>query len=356
MLMDHYLFTITITIFTLLSIGLVYAEESNTIDANGIQQNLDKKSITTEKKSNSSFNIAVAADWGCKDDAKKTSKNIQEKNPELVIAAGDLSYKGQGDCWTDIISPFESKLKISMGDHEYHDTDGGKTGVINEYLNPLDISKTYYSFDKNNVHFVFMDPYVDYNPGSAQYQFIENNLKTASTNPNIDWTFVVEHIPMYTSPSKHPADSTIRDIYHPLFDKYGVDLVFSGDNHNYQRTFPLKYNNQDSDGSNNPIISNNNENNYNEDRGVIYLITGTAGRSLYEINDQSPFVAKQDDKDFGFLNIDIDNQSLKGTFYKNENKKGIINVGFQNNQIADHFTISKIDESDNNKGFKNLKI
>jgi predicted MPP superfamily phosphohydrolase len=347
--MNHYLLTITIAIFTILSIGSAYAEKSNTIDTNSIQQNLDNTPIATDKMSSSSFNIAVAADWGCKEDAKKTSKNIQDKNPELVIAAGDLSYKGQGDCWENIISPFESKLKVSMGDHEYHDTEGGKTGVVNEYLNPLDIVKTYYSFDLNNVHFVFIDPYLDYKPGSEQYQFIENDLKTASTNTNTDWTFVVEHIPMYTSPSKHSANSTIRDIYHPLFDKYGVDLVFSGDNHNYQRTFPLKYNNQDNSGdsSTNPIISNKDKNNYNADTGVIYLITGTAGRSLYEIKEQAPFVAKQDDKDFGFLNIDIDNQSLKGTFYKNENEKGIINIDFQNNQIADHFTISKTTDSDN---------
>ena len=45
----------------------------------------------------------MAADLGCKEDAKQTSKNIQEKNPELVIAAGDLSYKGQGDCWNNFI-------------------------------------------------------------------------------------------------------------------------------------------------------------------------------------------------------------------------------------------------------------
>ena len=69
--------------------------------------------------------------------------------------------------------------------------------------------------------------------------FIENDLKTSSTNPKIDWTFVVESPPIYTSTSKHPGNSTIRDIYHPLFDKYGVDLVFTSDNHNYQRTFPL---------------------------------------------------------------------------------------------------------------------
>ena len=96
-----------------------------------------QESTTDTNKKNTNFNIAVASDWGCKEDAKQTSTNIQNKNPELVIAAGDLSYKGQGDCWTDIISPFESKFKVAMGDHEYSDTEGGKTGVMNEYLNPL---------------------------------------------------------------------------------------------------------------------------------------------------------------------------------------------------------------------------
>jgi hypothetical protein len=295
-----------------------------------------------EKNTNyKAFNIAVAADWGCDDDAKKTSQNIQKKNPELVIAPGDLSYKGSADCWENIISPFKSKLKISMGDHEYDDTQYGRIGVINDYLNPLNLAKTYYSFNLNNVHFIFIDPYIDYRLGSDQYQFIEQDLKTASTNPKIDWTFIVEHIPMYTSPTKHPADYTVRDIYHPLFDKYGVDLVFSGDNHNYQRTFPLKYNNNGGGySSNNPIISNSDKNNYNADSGVIYLITGTAGRSHYEIKQQAPFVAKQDDNHFGFLNIDIDEETLKGTFYANEREQGFSYVSLQNNIIIDYFTIS----------------
>jgi hypothetical protein len=54
---------------------------------------------------------------------------------------------------------------------------------------------------------------------------------------------------------------------------------------------PLKYNNEDS--SDNPIITNNNQNNYYKHDGVIYLIIGTAGRSLYEITEQAPFIAKQ---------------------------------------------------------------
>jgi Calcineurin-like phosphoesterase len=303
------------------------------------------------QNNNNNFNIAVAADWGCEEDTKKTVQNIQNKNPELVIANGDLSYGESTDCWFEIIQPLKSKMKIAMGDHEYSDTSGGAIGVANQYLKPLNLQKTYYSFDINNVHVVVIDPYIDYGSTSAQYQFIENDLKTASNNPNIDWIFAVESTPMYTSPSKHPADSTIRDVFHPLFDKYDVDLVFSSDNHNYQRTFPLKYNSEED--SSNPIIVDNNKNNYkNNDKedGVIYLITGTAGRSNYEIKEQAPFVAKQDDEHFGFLNIDINDKTLKGTFYANEQEFPNYYYVDYRNDIIDQFTISKTTEPDNNRG------
>lgn len=340
------LITITILFFMLISISLVYGSEEKNNDNNDIQEDL--KTTTTKEKS-SSFNIAIAADWGCDDAAKKTVQNIQNKNPELVIANGDLSYKKSAECWFELIQPLKSKMKIAMGDHEYNDTTGGAIGVMNQYLKPLNLEKTYYSFDMNNVHVTIIDLFIDYDSPSEQFKFIENDLKIASTNPKIDWMFVVESTPMYTSPSEHSANSTIRDIYHPLFDKYNVDLVFSSDNHNYQRTFPLKYNSNGD--SSNPIIANNKQINYNEDHpGQIYLITGTAGRSHYELEGQAPFIAKQDDEHFGFLNIDINGKTLKGTFYANISElPQNYYVNYQNN-IVDRFTISKTTESESNKG------
>ncbi len=290
--------------------------------------------ITTD----TTFNIAVVADWGCTEDTKKTAENIRNKDPEIVIAAGDLSYDDSSACCFEIIAPFKSKMKIAMGDHEYSDTIGGPIGIVNEYLKPLNLTKTYYSFDLNNVHVTVIDPHIYYGSTSDQYQFIEQDLKTASTNPKIDWRFVVESRPLYTSPSKHPADSTIRDIFHPLFDKYGVDLVFNSDNHNYQRTFPLKYNSNAD--SSNPIIVDRSQTNYNKDQpGQIYLIVGTAGKSLYDIKKQAPFVAKQSHDHFGFLNIDINDKIIKGTFYSNENDNILGNNN--NNNIVDQFTILK---------------
>ena len=302
-----------------------------------------QQSTNIDNQKDINFNIAISSDWGCDENAKSTAENIQSKDPELVIAGGDASYDKSASCWFEIIQPFQSKLKIAMGDHEYSDTSGGATGIINQYLKPLNLVKTYYSYDLNNAHFVFIDPYIDYEPGSAQYQLIENDLKTTSTNPNIDWIFVVESVPMYTSPSKHPADSNIRDIYHPLFDKYKVNLVLTSDNHNYQRTFPLKYNNGD---SSNPIVANKDQNNYDTYSGVIYLVTGTAGRSHYEFEGQTPYIVKQDDKNFGFLNIDVNGKTLKGTFYANQYGSGS-DIESPNN-ILDAFTISKKNTPNNN--------
>ena len=287
------------------------------------------------------FNIAISSDWGCGKNAQETAENIQSMNPEIVIAGGDLSYEESADCWLEIIKPFMSEMQIAMGDHEYSDTSGGAIGIINEYLKPLNLSKTYYSFDMNNVHITIIDPHIDYSSTSDQYQFIEQDLKTASTNPKIAWIFVVEHTPMYTSPSKHLGDSTIRDIFHPLFDKYNVDLVFTADNHNYQRTFPLKHNSNTD--SSNPIIADRNQTNYIGDyQGQIYIITGTAGRSHYDIQEKAPFVANQDDDQFGFLNIAINENytSLTGTFYSNGNDDTLGNNNIINN-VLDQFTISK---------------
>ncbi len=345
-------------IFTTGIILMINNSNVNFVQAKPDIINEDDISLIKSKTGNQrNFNIAVASDWGCNPNAKTTSQNIQNHNPELVVIAGDLSYKPSGECWFQQISPLASKIKLALGDHDYGDTVGGIEAVTAQYLKPFGIEKTYYSVDLNNVHVTFMDAYTDYTPGTVQHQFIENDLKNAFNNPKIDWTIVVEPVPIFTSPSKHPSDLSIRNIYQPLFDKYGVDIVLSGDNHNYQRTFPLKYNpigvNTDQ-----PLISNQNKNNYGMDDGVIYIITGTAGRGLYELTGQSPFVSIQDDKHFGFLNIEVNGKSLKGTFIANPAPKltpiGSDKGNHNNNVILDEFSISEESEKTVGKPKKSL--
>ena len=82
---------------------------------------------------------------------------------------------------------------------------------------------------------------VDHSPNSEQYNFLKEDLITASNDPNIDWTIVWFHHPIYSS--YHGIYLELKNDFQPLFDTYDVDLVLQGDDHVYERTKPLKFNN-----------------------------------------------------------------------------------------------------------------
>src|SRR5438874_2504239 len=94
----------------------------------------------------------------------------------------------------------------------------------------------------------------------------------------IRWIIVIYHRPAYTSPSVHSADIALRDLYHPLFEKYHVDLVLQGHNHAYERSYPIEYNSMS---PLNPIMTSKNTNNYTNPQGQIFSTVGTGGINLY---------------------------------------------------------------------------
>jgi predicted phosphodiesterase len=88
----------------------------------------------------------------------------------------------------------------------------------------------YWSFDYGPIHFTVVDQYSPYIPGSAQYQWLENDLAT-TTKP---WKIVMFHEPAWAA-GTHGNNKNTQTHIDPLIKKYGVDLVFSGHNHNYVR-------------------------------------------------------------------------------------------------------------------------
>jgi hypothetical protein len=226
------------------------------------------------------------------------------------------------------MSPLKGKNMNTLGFHEVND---GKS-KMNQYINSFDLDKHYNSFDYRHVHFVTMASESKFEEGSAQYKFINEDLKKASENKDIDWIVVTTYGPFYTSPSTHKAEKVLRDIYHPIFEKYNVDLVLQAHNHNYQRTYPISYNSAGD--SSEPIVTKQNTTGYNNSTdGTVFALVGTGGESFYPLDSQAPYVASQFGK-FGFLDIDISNGNphtkLTGTFYDN---KG--------DAILDQFTIEK---------------
>ncbi len=81
---------------------------------------------------------------------------------------------------------------------------------------------------------------------SARPQFVPNATSSpvtaiATINPtSIDWIVVQMHQCALSSSNDNGCDAGIREAWAPLFDQYQVDLVVSGHDHNYERSYPVR--------------------------------------------------------------------------------------------------------------------
>lgn len=301
--------------------------------ASGVNNNASGNYLEGKK---SEFNFVVAGDYGCDSQTKQTINNMEKEDADLVFALGDLSEVENPSCFFKLISKLDGdeKFKVTLGES---DTDNNKvrsSSRFSDFVRHFKLASPFYSFDYQNVHFLAMSTgkilLIPYEYGSAQYNFINDDLYKAANDPNIDWIIVYGYRPFYTSPTIHPAGEVLRKTYAPLFEKYGVDLIITSHNHNYQRSYPLLYNIQD---SRQPVIKDANATQYYMPGVPIYVGVGTAGNNLYDFRGQAPFMATQF-RENGFLHVNItDNKNqdmLTGTFH---------NIG--NGTLDDQFVITK---------------
>jgi len=88
----------------------------------------------------------------------------------------------------------------------------------------------YWSYDYGPVHFTVVDNYSNLVSGSAQYNWVVNDL-ASTTKP---WKILIYHEPAYSAGSD--GDNSNVRVLEPLVTQYGVDLIYCGHSHNYART------------------------------------------------------------------------------------------------------------------------
>jgi len=271
-------------------------------------------------------NFGAAGDWGCNSNTEDTVDNIRSHaSPERVFALGDFSYTSTPTCWLDRIDSIKSRTRITIGNHEDDSSEG-----FSSYMSAFGLSSTYYAFTYGNVRVIVMDSDRNsYSKGSAQYNFVVSQLQAASQNSAIKWIIVYLHKQMYTSPNTCSSSScsntgseatNLRNIYHSQFGKYGVDVVLYGHVHNYQRTYPIKY---DSGSPSSPIVTSSASQDYFDPYGQIFALVGTGGVNIHGLSGKSSFVKYQQDDRFGALDINIENNGYKlaGRYYTNDGVK-----------------------------------
>ncbi len=183
--------------------------------------------------------------WSSSDTAHRAAMGrIMLINPDFYIHAGDLTHYGYDpEAWDDFFS-YEGGVmsRITMfptpGEQDGKSYYGGIADPIGGrhqlYFDTfyLPNNERWYSFDYGNAHFVSLriDGSVeDISPGSEQYRWLENDL----ANTEKVWKIAFCHYPPY-SYGPEGSKPEARQV-HQLFTKYGVKLVFSANDRNYQR-------------------------------------------------------------------------------------------------------------------------
>ena len=77
--------------------------------------------------------------------------------------------------------------------------------------------------------------------GGAQTAWLERTLAAGRGDESVDWIVVQMHQCAASSSARgNGSDLGIRQEWLPLFDRYEVDLVLAGHDHDYERSFPLR--------------------------------------------------------------------------------------------------------------------
>jgi len=75
----------------------------------------------------------------------------------------------------------------------------------------------------------------------AQTRWLEETLARAQRDEDVDWIVVQMHQDAITSSQTgNGADKGLREAWLPIFDRYGVDLVVCGHDHDYERSWPIR--------------------------------------------------------------------------------------------------------------------
>ena len=242
------------------------------------------------------FNFVIIGDMGITFEAQKNLNWIISEDPSFILHAGDLSYANgftpQWDIWFEMLAPLAANVIYmpSIGNHEVEDL-----LRLSSYLGrfALPNNERWYSYNWGNVHIISLDTQSLYIPGSNQLLWLEADLITAGEDPSIDWIIVFFHKPPYSSSLSHGSDLFVRRFISPVLEAYGVDVVFNGHDHTYERTFPI-YDER---------VVDTDPNEYHNPAGTIYVVTGGGGQSLYQTG--SDYWTAYTESIYHHVNVDI---------------------------------------------------
>ncbi len=193
---------------------------------------------------------------------------------ELVIMLGDNVYGRQNpqDFVTKFEQPYAQLLQQGV---LFRATLGNHDSQNNRFYPGFHMNgERYYAYTARNVRFFVLD---SNQMDTQQVAWFDDALKQSADSA--DWKICYFHHPLYSDGGRHGSEVELRVILEPLLVKYGVNVVFSGHDHIYERIKPQK--------------------------GITYFVNGSSGELRKGDVRPSAFTAAYYDQDQAFTLVEI---------------------------------------------------
>jgi predicted phosphodiesterase len=185
-----------------------------------------------------STRFAVIGDTGTGDKpqyeiGRRLEEYRQRANFTFAIMVGDNIYGSERpqDFQKKFEIPYKPLLDAGV---TFYAALGNHDDPNQRFYKPFNMNgERFYTFTKRNIDFFVLDSnYMD----RKQLDWFERALKDSKSA----WKMAYFHHPLYSSGEAHGSEDDLRTLLEPLFVKYGMDVVFAGHEHFYERVKPQK--------------------------------------------------------------------------------------------------------------------
>jgi Iron/zinc purple acid phosphatase-like protein C/Fibronectin type III domain/Calcineurin-like phosphoesterase len=255
--------------------------------------------FTTAALPGSTFSFAAVGDYGGgSSQESQVATNIASGGTQFVQTLGDNVYPEAADLnFSTTYSDYDARfyipyatamsrqtLWLAAGNHEYY----GNEAFWQHIWMPN--NERWYSYDWGDAHILVLDAEQPYTPGTPQYQFAQTDL---GANQSKVWRIVVVPRPPYSSLSNNSSSVNVRTYLVPLFEQQHVQLVLTGNSHNYERSYPLLGGVPQTTG------------------GVTYIVSGGGGNGLNQFLISQPSWSAFRQATYEHVRITVSSSSLQ---------------------------------------------
>jgi chitodextrinase len=255
-------------------------------------------SVTTPALPGNTFSFAAIGDFGGNSPGElQNAQHINADTTQFIQTVGDNIYPdGRDPDFLTFYSDFDNRLFKQFQPAFMHETFISANGE-KEYFGDrafwrdfsLPNNEQWFSYDWGSAHILVLDTERPYTPGSPQYNFAQADLNAHQSST---WRIVVFQNPPYSSTSANSSSVPVQQNLVPLLQQQNVQLVLSGNSHNYERTYPLI------DGQ--PALN-----------GITYLVTGAGGNSFNKFTIAQPsWSAFREDTTYEYVRVTVSATSL----------------------------------------------